>query len=84
MSAYEDWDEPVNLDESLENSDWPKTQSWDLPTTLDACMAKGVDLNKIAELPAGLAMPESLRAELASYNRALGRREISRAETGNG
>ena len=55
--------EPINLDDSELNADWIKTRRWDLPA--DPEFYRGTDiLQRLADLPAGAAMPEQLRATL--------------------
>ena len=55
--------EPINLDDSELNADWIKTRRWDLPA--DPEFYQGTDiLQRLADLPAGAAMPEQLRATL--------------------
>ena len=55
--------EPINLDDSELNADWIKTRRWDLP--VDPEFYQGTDiLQRLADLPAGAAMPEQLRATL--------------------
>lgn len=55
-------------DADLQNADWIKPQSWDLPRTLDGLLAHLRDTNTTVEhfltLPAAVAMPEDLRGQL--------------------
>lgn len=55
-------------DTDLQNADWIKPRSWDLPRTLDGLLAYLRDTNTPIEhfltLPAAVAMPEDLRGQL--------------------
>ena len=54
----------VNVDNDDLNADWIKTLHWDLPT--DPAYYRGTDqLARLANLPAGQAMPDELRMLLA-------------------
>lgn len=46
---------------ATENEDWLRTMSWDLPATVEECARAGIDLARVARLPAGQAMPSELR-----------------------
>lgn len=80
MTDYEDIDEPVNLDATQENADWIKTQSWDLPDTLEGIREAGLDPDKLFALPAGDTMPQSLQDEIRADRRATNRRAKVRGE----
>lgn len=62
-------EEVINLDDNDANADWIKTNSWDLPTTLDE-FVQVVTPDKwehFKELPAYSSMPESLEKEVDEY-----------------
>lgn len=56
-----------NIDSQLDNADWLRSLSWDLPTDKDAFIISIGGQENVAHfmtLPAALAMPESLKSEL--------------------
>ena len=65
----------IDLDDSIENSDWLKGRSWDLPTKLDALLSvigfTAADVEEFLKLPAAKPMPESLQSELVEYLKSL-------------
>jgi hypothetical protein len=64
MKIYEEGD---NLDAELENADWIKTKTWDLPITKDEFLEAigGPEyLAHFMTLPAAKAMPQALKTQL--------------------
>lgn len=58
----------INVDNSLINSDWIKTASWDLPLEPKAFLiAIGGNWEKFQHLPAFQKMPESLKTAVNNY-----------------
>jgi len=61
----------INLDDSMENADWTKSRSWDLPTTLGGLLStigfNVKDVEHFLTLPSAKAMPEGLQARLMKY-----------------
>lgn len=61
----------IDIDGSIENSDWTKSRYWDLPTTLDGLLSvigfSADSIEKFLTLPAAKAMPKDLRTEVNSY-----------------
>ena len=64
---------PINIDADIENADWLRSLSWDLPTEPDiflaiikrAGMTDAESVRAFMTLPASRPMPSDLRAELA-------------------
>jgi hypothetical protein len=65
----------INLDDSVENSDWAKGRSWDLPTTLDPLLSvigfSSDSVKNFLALPAAKAIPIKLRIELNQYLKSI-------------
>jgi hypothetical protein len=61
----------INIDNNMENSDWTKSRSWDLPTTLYALLAViGSTVEEVEHfltLPAAKPMPADLQVSLTEY-----------------
>lgn len=61
----------IDLDGSIEDSDWIKARHWDLPQTLDGLLSvigfSSDSVKKFLILPASKAMPKELRIELYQY-----------------
>ena len=61
----------INLDGSIENADWLKHRSWDMPTTLggllDIIGTSSASIEHYLTLPSSKAMPEGLQARLMKY-----------------
>ena len=61
----------INIDNNMENSDWIKSRTWDLPTTLYALLAiigsSVEDVEHFLTLPAAKAMPEGLQVKVMNY-----------------
>lgn len=63
----------INLDNSIANSDWIKSRTWDLPTNVKGFLnvIGGADKwEHFKQLPAYKAMPESLRHDVDAHVRA--------------
>jgi hypothetical protein len=61
----------INIDNNIKNSDWTKSRSWDLPTTINGLLAViGSTVEEIEHfltLPAATPMPANLQVEIMTY-----------------
>jgi hypothetical protein len=61
----------INIDNNMENSDWIKFRTWDLPTTLGGLLNvigfSVEDVEHFLTLPAAKPMPADLQVNLMEY-----------------
>jgi hypothetical protein len=61
----------INIDNNMENSDWVKSRSWDLPTTLGGLLgiigSSVEDIEHFLTTPAAKPMPEDLQVKVMNY-----------------
>jgi len=61
------YQEGDNVDDDINNADWIKTETWDLPTTKDEFLEAIGGQEHLAHfmtLPAARAMPQELKTQL--------------------
>lgn len=61
----------INIDNNMENSDWIKSRTWDLPTTLYGLLgiigSNPEQIEHFLTTPAAKAMPEGLQVKVMNY-----------------
>lgn len=61
----------INIDNNMGNSDWIKSRSWDLPTTLSGLLSvignSAEEVEHFLTTPAAKPMPSDLQVELIGY-----------------